>query len=106
MLYEKIQVSMSTSPISLTLAGFSAQCATSFTVSGADGIALTLSEALALHAQAPDERRFSLIFHGPAQPVLPQATYTLEHAALGTLAIFLVPVGRDAQAVHYQAIFN
>lgn len=89
-----------------TLAAFSAQRGTNFTVAGLDGLALELFEATPLDSQAPDERRFSLLFRGPAQPVLPQATYTLEHAAAGALAIFLVPVGRDAQGVQYQAIFN
>lgn len=88
------------------LAVFSAQCGTEFPVAGLDGVALELFEAVPLDNQAPDESRFSLMFRGPGQAVLPQATYTLEHAALGTLVIFLVPVGRDPQGVQYQAIFN
>ena len=88
------------------LAGFSAQCGTRFAVVGLDGVALDLFEAVPLDGQAPDERRFSLMFRSPAQPILPQATYTLEHAVLGALAIFLVPVGRDAAGAQYQAIFN
>lgn len=97
---------MSITPPPLTLAGFSAQCGTAFAVAGLDGVALDLFEALPLDSQAPDERRYSLMFRGPAQPVLQQATYTLEHAVLGALAIFLVPVGRDGAGAQYQAIFN
>ncbi len=48
---------------------------------------------------------FALLFHGPGEPVLPQRIRRLEHEALGVLEIFIVPVGRDAQAVHYEAIF-
>ena len=97
---------MSITPSLPPLAGFSAQCGTAFAVAGVDGVALQLSAAVPLDRQAPDERRFSLMFRGPAQPVLQQAIHTLEHAVLGTLVIFLVPVGRDAQGVQYQAIFN
>ena len=53
-------------------------------------------------ARAP----FSLVFEAPAQPVLPQSTYRLQHAVLGALEIFLVPVGRSATGVHYEAVFG
>jgi len=97
---------MSTSPFPFTLAAFAAQRDASFAVAGCDGVTLTLAEALALDPQAPDARRFSLIFHGPAQAPLQQGTYTLEHPATGALAIFLVPVARTAAGMQYQAIFN
>lgn len=97
---------MSTTSPPPALAGFSAHLDSVFAVSGPDGIALTLVEAAPLARQAPSERQFSLMFRGPAQPVLEQATHALEHPALGALAIFLVPVGRDAHGVQYQAIFN
>ncbi|MEW6021171.1 MAG: hypothetical protein AB1807_03415 [Pseudomonadota bacterium] len=89
-----------------TLSAIAAVCNSAFTVSGLDGLALTLYEALPLAGAAPDEHHFSLGFRGPAAPQLEQGTYTLDHAVLGTLAIFLVPVGRDAGGVQYQAIFN
>jgi hypothetical protein len=38
---------------------------------------------------------FSVVFHGPAEPVLLQGTYRLEHEDLGTLEVFIVPVGPD-----------
>lgn len=49
---------------------------------------------------------FSLLFAGPAEPLLPQATYELGHEELGTFGIFLVPVGRTADAVEYEAAFS
>ena len=97
---------MSPSPFPYTLAAFAAQRDVTFTVAGCDGVTLMLAAADALDQQAPDERRFSLMFRGPAQAPLQQATYTLEHPATGALAIFLVPVGRTADAIQYQAIFN
>lgn len=55
---------------------------------------------------APDDRRrsFSLVFRGPF--LLPQRIYTLEHEALGRLALFLVPIGAFQGYIHYQAVFN
>ena len=41
-----------------------------------------------------------------AQAPLPQAIYRLEHAALGPMDLFLVPIGRNAEGVRYEAIFN
>lgn len=51
-------------------------------------------------------RPFSLIFRGPSAPVLPQRTWPLEHATLGRLEIFLVPIGPDPSGMRYEAIFN
>ncbi len=52
---------------------------------------------------------FSLIFRGPLTPVAQQACYDIGHAELGSLQLFLVPIGRDKksrQHMLYQAIFN
>lgn len=49
---------------------------------------------------------FSLIFNARTPVVLPQRLYRLEHAIMGALTIFLVPVGRSAEGVNYQALFN
>ena len=97
---------MSNLPDLPTLSAFSAQLGTDFVLPDAGGIALTLVEAAPLDSRAPNERQFSLSLRGPREALLEQATHTLEHAALGTLAIFLVPVARDADSLLYQAIFN
>jgi hypothetical protein len=49
---------------------------------------------------------FSLTFVSPPGPVLPQAIYALDHPALGSLAIFLVPLARTPDGVTYEAIFT
>ncbi len=49
---------------------------------------------------------FSLIFRSTVQLVLPQRIYRLKNAASGEIEIFLVPIGRDASGVTYQAVFN
>jgi hypothetical protein len=71
---------------------------------------LTLSEAKALGTPGStyQSRRepFSLLFHGPKSFYVPQKIYPLEHEAIGTLEIFLVPVGPDERGMRYEAIFN
>lgn len=52
---------------------------------------------------------FSLIFHGPITPMAPQGIYDLTHSSLGSLSMFLVPLGparKMPQSMQYQAIFN
>jgi hypothetical protein len=76
-------------------------------------LSLVLIEATA----NDDERceRFSLIFHGPPDRLLPQKLYSLRHDTMGELQLFLVPVGEKAEGVgenrrrvgyRYQAVFN
>lgn len=60
--------------------------------------------ALTLDAVDGSDDSFALVFRTPA--VLSQATYPVEHAVLGRLALFLVPVGRDAGGALYEAVFN
>ena len=60
----------------------------------------------AAHAAADREGRFALFFDGPGAEALAQGTYSLEHPALGTFPLFLVPVGGRDDVRHYQAVFN
>ena len=76
---------------------------------GAEPVAIRLTEARDLGRQpnAPRTDPFSLEFTGPRLPVLDQRTYRLEHRDLGTLDIFLVPIGPDPTgAPRYEAVFN
>ena len=68
---------------------------------------LTEAEGLTMRRAPPGMRPpFSLVLLAREQRVLPQGIYRLEHAALGAVEIFLVPIGRDAAGVSYQATFN
>lgn len=73
-----------------------------------DDLTLKLARAEAIETQAKGAKRqqFSLLFEGPAEPVLPQAIYTLENDELGTFQIFLVPVAADEEGVDYEAVFT
>lgn len=52
------------------------------------------------------QERFWLLFRGPREPLLQQATYRLEHEAMGVLDLFLVPVEMDEAGIYYEAVFN
>ncbi len=70
-------------------------------------LAVSLVEAHALTSHPSALRAsFSLVFEGPAQPLLPQATYGVTHPTLGALDIFLVPVARSPAGIRYEAVFN
>jgi hypothetical protein len=60
------------------------------------------------HATAGQaERQFSLLFRGGPECALEQNTYGLEHATLGRLDVFIVPVQlRKDGGRYYEAIFN
>jgi hypothetical protein len=50
--------------------------------------------------------QFSLIFLGPENAPIEQMIYPLDHPALGTMDLFLVPVGKDQDGVRYEAVIN
>jgi hypothetical protein len=54
----------------------------------------------------PRRRPFSLIFRAADRGHLPQRTYSLTHADLGRLDLFLVPIGADQVGMRYEAVFT
>lgn len=75
--------------------------------------AAKVTEASGAPADGP-RRPFSVLFHGPIEPVLPQRVYRLEHDDLGQLELFIVPVGPTEPsgpgarptAMRYEAVFG
>jgi hypothetical protein len=49
---------------------------------------------------------FALLFLAPPGPFLPQAIYPIAHPALGTLELFLVPLGPQLGGNAYEAVFT
>ncbi|MDP1850492.1 MAG: hypothetical protein Q8K79_22065 [Solirubrobacteraceae bacterium] len=91
----------------LTLSTFEPLVGDRFGVEGAPAaVELVLESATAVGEWPGGRDPFSLVFCGPGEPLLPQAIYALRHAGLGVLEIFLVPIGRDAPGVHYEAVFT
>jgi hypothetical protein len=95
---------------SLTLGDFFGRVGEGFRVATSEAeIGLVLAEVTDLSrrdAPGPHRAPFSLIFRGPFRPVLVQRIWPLEHAALGRLEIFLVPIGPDETGMRYEAVFN
>ncbi len=54
----------------------------------------------------PRQEIYAILFRGPLDAPLPQRIYQLEHERMGTLSIFIVPVGMSAQGYEYEAVFN
>jgi hypothetical protein len=63
---------------------------------------------VATSGQAPrsNRRAFSLVFRGPRGLWLRQGIFRLEHDAMGTLELFLVPITPDPQGPLYEAVFT
>jgi hypothetical protein len=91
-------------PGDLHLSTFVPHLHTGFRVSG-EAQQLELVEATDT-ARAPNREQFSLVFHGPSGALLEQRLYQLEHDAIGTFELFLVPVGQDATGYLYESVFN
>lgn len=55
-----------------------------------------------------EERRpWSVIFRGPGEPLLEQRIYELQHPEMGTLPLFLVPLGPSKdESFLYEAVFT
>lgn len=59
---------------------------------------------LKVAAQVGNRECFSLVFSGVKQ--LPQDTYTVEHGALGTFKLLLVPSGKPGGVWQWDAVIN
>jgi uncharacterized protein DUF6916 len=95
----------------LTSASFEAHLGSPFHIHyGAAAPLEAVLQGVRRHEPHPGPRAepFSVYFRGPRQPVLPQAIYRLEHPVLGTLDLFLVPIGPDPKegGMVYEAVFN
>jgi hypothetical protein len=97
---------------SLTKEVFEARLGERFEIALASGEALQLTllqvqEAMAGGLGSPHRTPFSLFFRGGSPTHhLPQRIYDLRHPVLGTLSIFIVPIGPDAEAMRYEAVFT
>ena len=93
----------------LTPTSFEAHLGTPFRVhfGGESPLELVLCEVGRLEEHdGPRKQPFSAIFRGPRNGILPQRIYRVEHDGLGTLDLFLVPIGPDALGMRYEAVFN
>lgn len=54
----------------------------------------------------PSDSSFSMLFRGPADPLLNQGLLPLRNDTWGTCEIFLVPVNQDGSGTYYEAVFS
>jgi len=75
---------------------------------GAMELELTKVEMLSSSRLVSGGNSFSLMFFAAAGVSLPQGLYALEHADLGRLDVFLVPLGpeKSGPRMRYEAVFN
>jgi hypothetical protein len=92
----------------LTMASLSEQLHTKFRlrVEPEKAFELELVEVEARDDVAGQTERFSAVFRGALDTFLPQHTYALEHDALGSFELFIVPIRRDGEGFYYEAVFN
>lgn len=78
------------------------------TEAGIDLELLEVDDLTAVARNVPEGARtpFSLIFRGPAEPLVEQGIRPLEHDELGTLEIFVVPIAQESDGLRYQAVFS
>jgi len=75
-------------------------------VPGYGTVPVELTDVTERH-DSPKLEQFSLIFYNAAGVHLQQAIYEMQHEKLGTISLFLVPLGpREGVGMDYQAVFN
>lgn len=98
-----------------TVSTFSAHLGETFRLHLPTGgtLAAELIEVTALSAKSPSGTEtprkrtpFSLVFRVFTDMRLVQRIYTVEHPAIGTFPLFLVPVGVDEKGLRCEAIFT
>lgn len=90
----------------LKLEDFSPHLEAVFELHSADGVVPLKLAKIGSYGQATREGgAFSLLFVAPAGPWLPQAIYPIQHPDLGTMEIFLVPIGPMSSGNGYEAVF-
>ena len=72
---------------------------------GSDAVRVAIVEMRSQHS-TPRMIQFSLVFRGPASPLLPQRTYQFRHASLGEFAFLITAIRRTDEAVDYEACFS
>ena len=79
------------------------------TTLGEHAVSLTLAEVKAYMPKESEEagmERFSVLFTGPPEVMLPQQTYRMQHEHMKEFEIFLGPISNDGKRFTYEAVFN
>jgi hypothetical protein len=101
-------------PANLTFASFSRHVGTTFRVHVGPNRSVDLKLVQVTQLARPtagvipasSREGFTLQFAGPSADPFKQGTYTVDHSALGTSQIFLVPARPAGSNQSYEAVFN
>src|ERR1044072_8955996 len=72
-------------------------------------IDLTLVEVTPRKVESHEQQgmeRFSAVFMGPREILLPQQIYRVSHSDMGEFDIFLVALGQEPEGFRYEAVYN
>ena len=61
---------------------------------------------LSEHKLSSMQERFAFVLLGPTDKFLGQGMRHFQHALLGELDLFLVPIGQDEKGLRYEVVFN
>lgn len=92
-----------------TLATFEPHVGEPFSIHHGEGVeplAATLVSVESLGSATDGREPFSIVFRGPAAVVLGQGIHRIDHTALGSFELFIVPIGPDGVGMGYEAIFS
>ncbi|WP_407059827.1 DUF6916 family protein [Cucumibacter marinus] len=93
-------------PLNASASDFEGLGDKSFTVTSVEPeVPLELIEVKAMGSGMREGGAFSLLWRGPNEPALPQATYRVTQAELGEIDLFLVPVAQFEDGFRYEAVF-
>jgi hypothetical protein len=105
--WKEIEMASTADLAALSIGDFSPHIDAVFEMQTAGGaVPLTLAEAKTVGNSGRAGGAFSLVFVVPKGPWQPQGIYPVQHPTLGTMEIFLVPVGPAFGGNSYQAIFT
>ena len=91
----------------LTKESFDSHLGSSFRLHAEDSIVeVRLVECRSLSETDRKREPFSIVFRAPMETGLPQNTYRLEHDEMGSLDLFIVPIGPDSEGMRYEAVFT
>lgn len=68
-------------------------------------VAMELIEASDVRSSGQYEA-FSIVFRGPSSIPLRQRIYSVDHDAIGSFDLFIVPINHDHDGFYYEACFN
>ena len=98
---------MSKSVATVTPEDFEPLNGATFSLATASGtLALELKDVRRLGNALREGGAFSLLYVSAPGPIVPQAIYPMTHPALGTLELFIVPLGPKDGGNRYEVIFT